>query len=260
MRVLAVIPARYGSVRLPGKPLSIIHGKTMIQWVYDQTRLAKSPDSVVVATDDERVAQAVRGFGGNVILTSAELQSGTDRVAAVADQIAAEFYVNVQGDEPLIEPETIDSAVELVTSGKFEMGTVMSPLVDFSDLQNPSVVKVVADRQGRAIYFSRLPIPHSRIQTSNSLGANLCSFVSRRHIGIYSFARNTLFKMRSLPPSPLEKAEMLEQLRAMDHGISIGIAEVISSSVGVDTDEDLEKVRKILESKSELVGGVKKNG
>jgi 3-deoxy-D-manno-octulosonate cytidylyltransferase len=246
MRVLAVIPARYGSTRLPGKPLSMICGKPMIQRVYERVQQAKGIDSVLVATDDEKIRKCVLDFGGDVLLTSPLLQSGTDRVAAIADQITTDFYVNIQGDEPLIEPEVIERALELVTSGRYEMGTVMSPLVNLSDLNSPSVVKVVADRQGKAIYFSRLPIPHSSLQSLKKSEINFCSFVSYRHMGIYAYTRRTLLKMRSLPLSPLEKAEGLEQLRAIDHGISIGIVEVISASQGVDTQEDLEKVRNIL--------------
>lgn len=250
MRVLAVIPARYASTRLPGKPLAKIHGKPMIQWVYERTKLAQGLDSVIVATDDERVASAVRGFGGKVLLTATDLHSGTDRVAAVAEQIKADVYLNVQGDEPLIEPEVVEKAAELVTSGRFEMGTVMTPLTDGADLKSPSVVKVLADRNERAIYFSRLPIPYSSSQSisTESLDFNpcLCHFVCRRHLGIYAYSRQILFRLRSLPPSPIEKAEMLEQLRALEDGIAIGVAEVFSKSIGVDTPEDLERVKLIL--------------
>jgi 3-deoxy-manno-octulosonate cytidylyltransferase (CMP-KDO synthetase) len=240
--VLAVIPARFASTRLPGKPLADIHGKPMIQWVYERTKTARGIDRVVVATDDERIARAVEGFGGKVVLTSAELQSGTDRVAAVADQMPALIYVNVQGDEPMMDPTSIEKALELVKSGRFPMATTMTPLRNASELHEPSTVKVIADRHGRAIYFSRLPIPYSRGAEPQADG----EYVSMRHLGLYVYNHETLMRFRSLPPSPLEGAEVLEQLRALSDGIPIGMAQVNSVSQGVDTPEDLEKVRRIL--------------
>lgn len=242
MRVVAVIPARYASTRLPGKPLSKIHGKPMIQWVYERTRQARGLDSVLVATDDTRIMEAVAGFGGQAVMTSSELQSGTDRVAAVAEMHPADVYVNVQGDEPMMDPGAIEAAVELVTSGKFQMSTVMTPMTDVADLSNMAVVKVIADRTGRALYFSRFPIPYSR-KTQPEPGE---AFVCRRHVGLYVYTRETLFRIRSLPVSDIERGESLEQLRAMMDGISIGITEVDFTSIGVDTPEELEKVRKAL--------------
>ena len=242
MRVVSVIPARFAATRLPGKPLSDIHGKPMIQWVYERARKAKGISATIVATDDERIAKAVRSFGGEAIMTSPDLASGTDRVAAVAEQIEADVYVNVQGDEPLIEPVAIEKAVELVTSGRFPMATVMTPMTDVSDLSNMAVVKVLADQADRAIYFSRHPIPYSR-RTAPEPGQ---PFACRRHVGLYVFNRETLFKFRSLPISPWEQGESLEQLRALANGIPIGITEVDFTSIGVDTPEELEKVRRIL--------------
>jgi 3-deoxy-manno-octulosonate cytidylyltransferase (CMP-KDO synthetase) len=239
MRVLAVIPARFSSTRLPGKPLADIHGKPMIQWVYERTSRARGLSGVVVATDDERVMEAVRKFGGDARMTDPQIPSGTDRVAAIADLIEADAYINVQGDEPLIEPKAIEKAAELVTCKKFEMGTVMTPLTDPEDLANRAVVKVIADRHGRALYFSRLPIPYGKMEGPEP-GQG---FVCRRHVGLYSYTRETLFRIRKLPVSALEKAEMLEQLRAMQDGISIGITEVDFKSIGVDTPQELEKVR-----------------
>ncbi len=240
--VLAVIPARYGSTRLPAKVLADIHGKPMIQWVYERTRRAKLIDRVIVATDDERVARAVQGFGGEIVMTSPDIQSGTDRVAAVADRSPAKVYVNVQGDEPLMDPDAIDAAVKLVTSGRFKMSTVMTPLTSQAELDDPSVVKVIADREGRSIYFSRLPIPYSRGPKPSPGDPWFC----RRHVGLYVYDHETLMRFRGLPASPLEKAEVLEQLRALADGIAIGITEVNFTSIGVDTSEDLEKVRKLL--------------
>lgn len=246
MRVLAVIPARFAATRLPGKPLSDILGKPMIQWVYERAILAKGVDQVWVATDDERVQQVVKGFGGRCLMTAPELPSGTDRVAAVADQIEADIYVNIQGDEPLMDPRAIEAGVELVRSGQFVMGTVMTPMRTQADLENRSVVKVIADRHNRAIYFSRLPIPYGR-KTGPDSGE---SFICRRHVGLYTYTRETLFRIRSLEPSTIEKAEMLEQLRAMQDGIPIGITEVDFDSIGVDTPEDLEQVKLWLSKKN----------
>jgi 3-deoxy-manno-octulosonate cytidylyltransferase (CMP-KDO synthetase) len=246
MRVLAVIPARYASVRLPAKPLADIHGKPMIQWVYERAKASSAVDRVVVATDDERIAKAVRGFGGEAMMTSSEIQSGTDRVAAVADEIDADVYVNIQGDEPLMATEAITAAVELVTSKRFVMGTAMTPMTDPDDLSNVAVVKVIADRLDRAIYFSRHPIPYSRGEAPKAGG----EFACRRHVGLYTYTKECLFRIRSLPQSLWEKGEMLEQLRAMEDGISIGIREVDFLSIGVDTPEELEKVRKILDKRA----------
>ena len=179
------------------------------------------------------------------MMTSADIQSGTDRVWAVAQEISGDVFVNVQGDEPLIEPSAIEAGVDLVTSGKFTMATVMTPLKNETELREPSVVKVIADRTGRAIYFSRHPIPYSR----GPLPTAGAPFVSQRHVGLYVYTRETLKRFSSLPPSSLEKAEVLEQLRAMDAGIPIGITEVDFNSIGVDTPEDLETVRRVLMSK-----------
>jgi 3-deoxy-manno-octulosonate cytidylyltransferase (CMP-KDO synthetase) len=242
MKVLAVIPARFGSTRLPGKVLADIHGKPMIQWVYERARRAKGLESVIVATDDERVAQVVRRFGGEVMLTSPDLPSGTDRVAAVADRVPADIYVNIQGDEPLMESKAIEEAAGLVLSGRFPMGTVMTPVADPSDLQNMAVVKVVADKTGRALFFSRYPIPYSRKSGPEEGEPYAC----KRHVGLYAYTQETLFRIRALKPSPLERGESLEQLRAMEDGIPIGITEVDFLSIGVDTPEELEKVRRIL--------------
>ncbi len=242
MKVLAVIPSRYASVRLPAKPLADIHGKPMVQWVYERAKASQAVDRVVVATDDERIADVVRGFGGEVVMTSPELASGTDRVAAVAETIDADVYVNIQGDEPLMETEAITQAVGLITSGRFRMGTVMTPMTDPADLGNVAVVKVLADRHDRALYFSRYPIPYSRGSAPAAGG----TFACRRHVGLYTYTKECLFRIRSLPQSALEKGEMLEQLRAMEDGIAIGIKEVNFLSIGVDTSDELEKVRKLL--------------
>jgi 3-deoxy-manno-octulosonate cytidylyltransferase (CMP-KDO synthetase) len=238
-KVIIVIPARYSSTRFPAKPLADILGKPMIQWVYEQSKKTSGIAEVYVATDDERIANVVRGFGGHAVMTSSEIQSGTDRVAAVADQIQADIYVNVQGDEPLIDPVAIEKAVELVSSKRFSLGTLMTPLKSESELRDPSVVKVISDQMSRAIYFSRHPIPYSR----GPLPDPGQPFACMRHVGLYVYRRDALMKFRELPASSLEKAEVLEQLRALDYGMSIGITEVDFVSMGVDTPEDLEKVK-----------------
>lgn len=240
MDIIAVIPARLGSTRLPEKPLADINGKPMIQRVYERAKKAKGLKRVIVATDSDRIMQVVQAFGGEAVLTSAAIVSGTDRVAAVADRISGDIFVNIQGDEPLIEPEAIERAVELVSSGRFPMSTVMVPLRDRKDLANPSVVKVISDSFGRAIYFSRLPIPYGRTAPPES------GFVCKQHIGLYVYVKEALMKFRALPPSGLEKAEVLEQLRALESGVPIGIVEVNFRSIGVDTLEDLENVRRLL--------------
>jgi 3-deoxy-manno-octulosonate cytidylyltransferase (CMP-KDO synthetase) len=241
-QVVSVIPARYGSTRLLAKPLADINGKPMIQWVYERSAKARGISRVIVATDDERISSAVKKFGGEVMMTSPSINSGTDRVWAVAQEVSGDIFVNVQGDEPLIEASAVEAGVELVTSGRFPMGTVMTPLKNEEELREPSVVKVIADKTGRAIYFSRHPIPYSR----GPLPQAGEEFVCRRHVGLYIYTRETLKKFSALPPSALERAEVLEQLRAMDAGIPIGITEVDFTSIGVDTAEDLEKVRQIL--------------
>lgn len=254
-QVVVVIPARYGSTRLPAKPLADIHGKPMIQWVYERTRQARGVTSVYVATDDERIADAVKKFGGNAVMTSPEIKSGTDRVWAVAQEVTPQgsdaIFVNVQGDEPLITPEAVEAGVELVASGRFPMGTVMVPLRDpphgEEELKSLDVVKVIADHAGRSIYFSRYPIPYSRgAHPSAGQPPQGQPWICRRHVGLYVYTRETLRRFSELPQSALELAESLEQLRALDAGIPIGIAEVDFTSIGVDTPGDLEQVRKIL--------------
>ncbi|MBU6376847.1 MAG: 3-deoxy-manno-octulosonate cytidylyltransferase [Bdellovibrionales bacterium] len=245
LTVATVIPARYSAQRLPGKPLADIHGKPMIQHVYERAARANGVSLTGVATDDPRIAEAVERFGGKVWMTSPELQSGTDRVAAVARMHPEiDIFVNVQGDEPLMDPRAIEAGVELVRWGRFNMSTVMTPMKDVADLSNAAVVKVIADDLGRAIYFSRHPIPYSR-KLAPDPGE---PFVCRRHVGLYVYRRETLLQFSTLPPCLMERAESLEQLRALQAGISIGISEVDFLSIGVDTPEELEKVRQIISS------------
>lgn len=240
--IVAVIPARYGSTRLPAKPLADICGKPMIQWVFEQTKKSKLISKVVVATDDERVAQAVRAFGGEVIMTSEDIQSGTDRMAAVARLIDGDIFVNVQGDEPLIDAAAIDAAIQPVIDKKFDLTTLRVCIKSVEDLLNKNVVKVIVDDSGRALYFSRYPIPYSRVEPSKAQPPFLCS----KHVGIYVYRKETLMKVSALLPTDLERAESLEQLRAMKAGIAIGVIETNFDSIGVDTPDDLEKVRRLL--------------
>jgi 3-deoxy-manno-octulosonate cytidylyltransferase (CMP-KDO synthetase) len=241
-KVIVVIPARYGSTRLEAKPLAMIHGRPMVWWVYERARKARGVDRVIVATDDVRIEKVVREFGGECQMTSPDLASGTDRVAAVADQVDAEIYVNLQGDEPLMDSLAIERAVDLVRSKRFELSTVMVPLRTREELADPSVVKVIVDINSQAIYFSRLPIPYSR----GPLPESGREFVCKRHVGLYVYSKSALMKFRNLPVSRLEKAEVLEQLRALENGMVMGVAQADFVSIGVDTPEDLEKVRQLL--------------
>jgi 3-deoxy-manno-octulosonate cytidylyltransferase (CMP-KDO synthetase) len=236
---IAVIPARYHSTRLPGKALADIAGRPMIEHVYRRAESATSISRVIVATDDERIADAVRAFGGAVTMTSAAHQSGTDRLAEVATTIDADIIVNVQGDEPLIEPGMIDDAVAPFSADPaLMMSTLRKRITDRADLTNPNVTKVVVDRDGYAMYFSRAPIPFVR---SGSPAAQ-----AWRHVGLYVYRRDCLLRLAQLPQTELERAEALEQLRALEYGIRIKAVETQFDSVGVDTPEDLERVRRLV--------------
>lgn len=239
MNVLCVIPARYASSRLPGKPLADIAGKPMIQWVYEQAKKANRPQETVVATDNQMVFAAVEGFGGKVVMTSAEHQSGTDRLAEVAAMYPkVDLIVNVQGDEPLIPPEIIDLLVGAFdTDAEISMATLKC-IMSEAEYTNPAAVKVVTDTRDNALYFSRAQIPYIRNQTGVEV---------YKHIGIYAYKRDFLLNFASMPQSILEKTESLEQLRALENGYKIKVLPVDYSVVGVDTPEDLEHVRKILE-------------
>ena len=243
-KIAVVIPARYASKRFPGKPLARIHGKPMIQWVYERASLIRSVQALAVATDDERIADLIRGMGGRAILTSVSLQTGTDRIGAVAKELKADIYINLQGDEPLIDPLSVEKAIELVSSGRFAMSTLMTPFQDVSRVSNQSAVKVIVDQNNRAIYFSRFPIPY----THESIPMQCHELIPHLHIGVYVYTAEALKTLSSVPQSALEKAESLEQLRALELGIPIGVAEVDSASIGVDTPEDLEKVSQIMKS------------
>jgi 3-deoxy-manno-octulosonate cytidylyltransferase (CMP-KDO synthetase) len=235
--IVAIVPARYESTRLPGKPLAAIAGKPMIQHVYERTRAIPSIDRVLVATDDERIASTVRGFGGEAVMTSPAHASGTDRIAEAAAPLDAALIVNVQGDLPFLDPATVDAAVALMRDEPhLPMATVKTPIHDGAEMRNPNVVKVVTDREGYALYFSRSPLPYWRdAEPSAALG--------HRHIGLYVYRREFLLTFTRLVPTPLERAEKLEQLRALESGFRIRVAETGAAGVEVDTPEDLERAR-----------------
>jgi 3-deoxy-manno-octulosonate cytidylyltransferase (CMP-KDO synthetase) len=237
-----VIPARFGSTRLPGKVLLEIAGKSVLEWVYGRARASKARE-VIVATDDERIAAAARGFNADVAMTSATHPSGTDRIAEVARTRAwkdDDIVVNVQGDEPLMPPALIDQVADLLAAGGADIGTLGSPLQAPVELADPNVVKVVADAQGRALYFSRAPIPWNRDDPGISRAA-------RRHVGIYAYRVSALKRLTSLPASPLEKLEKLEQLRALENGLVIRVADAREKpGQDVNTAEDLARVARQL--------------
>ncbi|HET9216734.1 MAG TPA: 3-deoxy-manno-octulosonate cytidylyltransferase [Terriglobia bacterium] len=230
---IAIIPARYQSTRLPGKPVIEIRGKTLIEHVYRRVEQAGLVERILVATDDERIAQAVRRFGGNVIMTRTDHESGTDRLAEVAAGLPPDaLIVNVQGDEPMIEPGIIDRAVAAARTGDAEIVTLRTPLVDPAAIADPNRVKVVVNRDGLALYFSRSPIPSSGT-----------TFL---HLGLYVYRADFLKRFSRLERTPLEIAERLEQLRALEHGFRIRVVEVESASYGIDTAADLERFKRFL--------------
>jgi 3-deoxy-manno-octulosonate cytidylyltransferase (CMP-KDO synthetase) len=267
MKVLGVIPARYASTRFMGKPLVDIQGKTMIQRVYEQAKKAKSLTKVVVATDDDRIYQHVLSFGGEVVMTSDAHQSGTDRCAEASDKVNTDmiinslgqektpvFYgfkpvrekvtfdavVNIQGDEPFIDPSQIDKVVEILKNTEGGgIATLAIPLKNLADIQNPNMVKVVFDAQGKAVYFSRSPIPYVRHIPLEEWHMSNAFF---KHIGLYAYTKSVLREIAQLSPSRLEKLETLEQLRWLENGyaISVGITDI--ETIGIDTPEDLEKI------------------
>lgn len=241
--VMVVIPARYGSSRFPGKALAMLAGKPLIQHVYERVQVSRGVSRVLVATDDTRIRDAVEAFGGSVLLTAEDLRTGTDRVAAVARQCSGEVFVNLQGDELLLHPELITDLVDPFLSSGAQMGTLKRPLTDLESLYNANVVKVVTTHGGEALYFSRAPVPSVRDQAPDAVVAGLHSV----HLGIYIYTRDTLLSLSELPTSPLEEAEKLEQLRALEHGIRIRVWETEHPSLRIDDPEDLKGAEMILQ-------------
>ena len=238
MNAICVIPARYSSTRLPGKPLKEICGVPMICRVLERASRAASVSAVIVATDDERIFQAVENFSGRAMMTRADHKTGTDRLAEVAEHYPdADVIVNVQGDEPLIEPALIDELVaEFTADDTLQMATVATELTDANEMSNPNNVKVVVDLRGNALYFSRSLIPYPR---------NVGKSPVMKHIGIYAYRRNFLLAYAKMEPTPLEQAESLEQLRALENGFNIRVIKSSCRFVGVDTAEDLQRVNEI---------------
>lgn len=238
MTVKAIIPARYSSSRLPGKPLKDICGKTMVQRVYEQVKKVSLVDKVIVATDDQRIFNEVKSFKGNVIMTSKDHKTGTDRLAEVAAKIETDIIVNVQGDEPLINPSVIKSAIDpLLTDESLKMSTLKHLIKDEEEINNPNVVKVIIDKNSNAIYFSRSKIPYAR---------NSQNFNYYKHIGLYVYRKKFLLRFAEMESTPLEVQESLEQLRVIENGYKIKVIETEYDSIGVDTEEDLDNVRNIL--------------
>ena len=257
---VAVIPARYDSTRLPGKPLLLLGGKPLVLWVAERALAARTISRVLVATDDSRIIDAVEAAGFEAIMTRSDHASGSDRVAEVALHVDAEIIVNVQGDEPLIDPGTIDRAVDaLIEDGEAMMATACE-MIDTADVLSRSVVKVVMDDQGRALSFSRnpIPFPNQAVRHHGSIEAALRNepallFSFRKHTGLYAYRREFLLEFAGWPRSVSETAESLEQLRALERGVTIKVVEAAAPSIGVDTKEDLERVRAMIEGKMEVI-------
>jgi 3-deoxy-manno-octulosonate cytidylyltransferase (CMP-KDO synthetase) len=240
-KVLIVIPARHASVRFPGKPLAEILGKTMIQRVFEGAKAAQRASRVIVATEDDRIKRAVEKFGGEAIMTRPDHRTGTDRIAEVATHLEAEIYINVQGDEPLISPETIDAVAQVMLDDEtIHLATPCSAIMQKNEIMDPNIVKVVRDFDGNGLYFSRAPIPWVR-DTGASVAAQ-----HWKHIGLYGYRRDALLEFPTLPPGELERIEQLEQLRWLENGFHIQVVETEYDPVSVDVPNDIERVEKIL--------------
>ena len=239
--ILAIIPARYASTRFPGKPLALIHGKSMISRVVEQVKKSDSIHEVIVATDDARIFDHVSDFGGKAVMTSPEHQSGTDRCAEIAAAYpTADIVLNVQGDEPFIQAQQLDLLVDtLLKNPSFQIATLAKKISSIEELDNPNVVKLVMTANENALYFSRYPIPYSR---STQMSERLGKHDFYKHIGLYGFHSQTLLEISKLPPSPLELSESLEQLRWLENGYGIAVGITDLETIGIDTPEDLERV------------------
>jgi 3-deoxy-manno-octulosonate cytidylyltransferase (CMP-KDO synthetase) len=243
MNVVGIVPARYGSTRFPGKPLARIAGKPLIQHVVERCQKAKALSEVIVATDDTRIWEVAQNFC-RAEMTSPEHPSGSDRIAEVARRCACDAVVNIQGDEPLLDPAVIDAVAQALA--QTEMSTAATRIQQAEDYANPNVVKVVVNTAGRALYFSRRTIPYLRETASRSAGEQLAAFPFLKHLGIYGYRRETLLRLVGFPVSPLEAAEKLEQLRALENGIAITVVQVEYDSIGVDVPADVGRVERLL--------------
>jgi len=247
-KVVGVIPARFASVRFPGKVLALLWGKPLVQHVYERAKQAQTLSEVIVATDDERVKATVERFGGKCVMTSPEHPSGTDRIAEVAQTLDADVVVNIQGDEPLIAPEAINAAVQpFFSDPSLKMTTLATPIVDEGEYRNPNVVKVVVSQEGFALYFSRSPLPYfrprGRMDETPPFRLPAGALVRPlRHIGLYAYRRDFLLQFARWQPTPLERTEGLEQLRALEHGVRIKVVVTPYLSISVDTPEDLQRL------------------
>ena len=243
MKAIGVIPARWGATRFQGKVLAELLGKPVVQHVWENAKKAKTLDSLVVACDDERIMKVVEGFGGKAIYTSPDQPSGTDRLAEVVNPLDVDIAVNIQGDEPLVRPIMIDTLVMTLENEKLaQMATVIKRIEDESELTNSNVVKAVVDRNGYALYFSRYAIPYNRTNEEDRKKRP----VYFKHIGLYAFTKDFLFTFRNLQESSLEKAEKLEQLRVLEYGYKIKTVETKFDTIGVDTPDDLIRVKEML--------------
>jgi len=247
-RAAAIIPARFNSTRFPGKPLATLKGKMIIQHVFERVSGAKLIDTVLVATDDQRIFDAVTSFGGRAFMTSGTHESGTDRIAEVAKNIECDIIVNVQGDEPFIMPRMVDETVELLSDDlRPSISTLSRKTTGIEEIFSPNVVKVVTDSEGFAMYFSRAPIPfyrdewETKKQESGGKGPEIRNIFCYKHIGIYGYRKDALMQFTSLPPGRLERTEKLEQLRALEAGMKIKVKETGYDTFGIDTMEDLRK-------------------
>jgi 3-deoxy-manno-octulosonate cytidylyltransferase (CMP-KDO synthetase) len=246
-RILGIIPARYASTRFPAKALAMIAGQPLIQHVVQRCQKAKTLSEVIVATDDERIRTVAQKFC-RVEMTAADHPSGTDRIAEVAGRYPCDAIINIQGDEPLIDPAVIDSVAKALV--REEMSTAATPIRSQEDYLSPNVVKVVVSATGRALYFSRRTLPYLREAATRSVNEQLAAFPFLKHLGIYGYRRETLLRLVKCPVSALEDAEKLEQLRALENGISITVVKVEYNSVGVDLPSDVERVENLLRSSS----------
>ncbi|PCJ60022.1 MAG: 3-deoxy-manno-octulosonate cytidylyltransferase [Planctomycetota bacterium] len=238
MRVVGIIPSRYASTRLPKKSLKILGNKSIVQHVYEKAKQVELFDDVIIATDHEEIMQEIERFGGNGMMTSDQHETGTDRIAEVAQKIECDIVVNIQGDEPFIKPITIQRCFEpLINDQKIVMATLKHLIDDAKEIEDPNVVKVVTDINDNALYFSRSPIPFYRIETDVKY---------YRHIGIYAFQREFLIEFADMPQTPLARIESLEQLRALENGYKIKVLSTEDHPLGIDTEEDYQKAKKIM--------------
>ena len=256
-RVVAIIPARWASTRFPGKPLAQIKKKPMIQWVVEQAQKASRVSEVIVATDDDRILDAVTGFGGKAVMTSQDHATGSDRIAEVASGLKCDIVVNIQGDEPLIPPENIDQVIGCLDKNPtLNVATLMMAVRESDEITDSNVVKVVTDQKGRALYFSRSAIPFHRDEWKNGFPENISKVkeggMTRvfKHVGLYAYTRSFLLEFTRMNPTPIEQLEKLEQLRILEHGYPIQVEITEKVSMGVDRIEDLEKIERFLDKQN----------